>query len=315
MNTIIDKDTETINCPLCNSSSYRIFDKLNGWSIVECNQCGFRYTNPRPKIEKLASFYTEEYFKDERHFVKFYNPDNTIKQISDNYANRILDIESNVKAKGKLLEIGAARGGFLNAMKNRGWNVNGIEISSDAVKLGKDLYGIDIFCGTFSDFKTTDKFDVICMYQTLEHVPDPKYIVERSYELLNTDGIIVIEVPNIQSIENKLSGRLKFERYDLPRHLNHFSPAVLKKLLEQTGFDVIYSDNYPPFIWTGFVKNIINRKNKKISEQPSVAANESKNDTIPLMKAPLPGKKQTILRIMSQRLPGWRFTVIGRKTN
>jgi SAM-dependent methyltransferase len=313
MNQPINNDFETIVCPLCRSSSYKSYDKLNGWTIVECKQCGFRYTNPRPKIDVLSSFYTEEYFKDERHFEKFYNKDNTIKQQSDNYTNRVLDIESHVQKRGKLLEIGAARGAFLDKMKKRGWDVRGVEISGDAVKLGKELYRIDIFQGTFAEFETNEKFDVICMYQTLEHVPDPKFIVEHSYELLNKSGIIIIEVPNIESIENKVSGRLKFERYDLPRHLNHFSPLVLKKLLESSGFSVIYCDNYIPFIWTDFFKKIINRKNKKTTKEITEPNNKEMSASIPLKTASKPTAKQSMMRKFSKWFPGWRVTIIGQK--
>ncbi len=311
----VSKEIETITCPLCGSSSYKIYDKLGDWTIVECKHCGFRYTNPRPKIEVLPSFYTEEYFKDERHFDKFYNQDNTIKQQSDNYINRVLDIESHVQKRGKLLEIGAARGAFLDKMKKRGWEVRGVEISGDAVKLGKELYGIDIFQGTFAEFKTNEKFDVICMYQTLEHVPDPKFIVGHSYELLNKSGIIVIEVPNIESIENKISGRLKFERYDLPRHLNHFSPSVLRALLKNTGFSVIYCDNYVPFIWTDFIKKIITRRNKGITLMNTELNNNNKemHTSMPLMRAAKPTAKQNILRKFSKWFPGWRVTIIGKK--
>jgi SAM-dependent methyltransferase len=314
MSKTISKEIETINCPLCGSSSYKIYDKLGGWNIAQCNQCGFRYTNPRPKIEVLPSFYTEEYFKDERHFDKFYNDDNTIKQVTDNYyMNRVLDIESNMLKRGKLLEIGAARGGFLDTMKKRGWDVRGVEISGDAVKLGKELYGIDIFHGTFGEFKTNEKFDVICMYQTLEHVPDPKFIVEHSYELLNKSGIIVIEVPNIESIENKVSDRLKFERYDLPRHLNHFSPSVLRALLKNTGFSVIYCDNYIPFIWTDFFKKIISRKNRRTTSVSTEIKNVEINISMPLMTATKSTVKQDILRKFSKWFPGWRVTIIGKK--
>jgi 2-polyprenyl-3-methyl-5-hydroxy-6-metoxy-1,4-benzoquinol methylase len=314
MSNLFSKEIETIGCPLCGSSSYKIYDKLGDWTIAECNQCGFRYTNPRPKIEVLPSFYTEEYFKDERHFDKFYNRDYTIKQQSDNdYTNRVLDIESHVPARGRLLEIGAARGGFLDIMKKRGWIVSGVEISKDAVRLGKELYDIDIFQGTMEEYETQEKFDVVCMYQTLEHVPNAKFIVKRSYELLNKSGIIVIEVPNIESIENKVSRRLKYERYDLPRHLNHFSPSVLRALLKNTGFSVIYCDNYPPFIWTDIFKKIINRKNKKASSKSTELNIKEMNVSIPLMTATKLTVKQNMLHKFSNWLPGWRVTIIGEK--
>lgn len=215
--------------------------------------------------------------------------------------------------ESKNLEIGAVKGAFLDKMKKRGWDVRGVEISADAVKLGKEIYDIDIFCGTFNEYKTYEKVNVICMYQTLDHVPDPKFIDEHSYELLNKEGTMVIEVSNIESIENELSNRLKFERYYFPRHLNHFSPRVLKRILTNSGFSIISCSNYFPFTWTDFFRKIITYKNKQLA--PPTKVNNEIKATVPLllMTTTKPTIKQNIMQKFYRCFPGWRITIIGQK--
>ncbi|CAN0531624.1 unnamed protein product, partial [Scytosiphon promiscuus] len=118
-----------------------------------------------------------------------------------------------------------------------------------AVKLAKSVYNLDIFCGTFDQFKPQKQFDVICMYQTLEHVPNPDFIIDRSYELLKKDGILVIEVPNIKAFDIKIDNERKRLSYDLPRHLNHFHPSFLSKEIKKRKFEILDIDlHYPSFI-------------------------------------------------------------------
>lgn len=306
---------ELIPCNFCGSEKFSTYDTMNQWVIVQCNRCGFHFTNPRPPIDSLSQYYSEEYFKDERHISNFYHQDGTPKADGINYTNRVMDAESYITQRGKILELGAARGGFLNVMAQRGWQVSGVEISQDACNQAKQLYQLDLFCGTLDEFNTTETYDVISMYQTLEHVPNPKYVIERSYDLLNNDGIIVIEVPNLHCFEMRYSHERRRLSYDLPRHLNHFTPAFLTKELKKASFDIIDIIRNED-IWVG---NYLSRKNTRVREtaenKESLTADKKSNNQhhdIPLLKHSS-GIKHKILQRINQLLPGWRFTIIGRK--
>jgi 2-polyprenyl-3-methyl-5-hydroxy-6-metoxy-1,4-benzoquinol methylase len=287
------------------------------WKIVRCERCDHTFTNPRPNLESLASYYTETYFQDERHRDKFYNLDGTLKLEGDKYKNRIEDVENFCSERGNVLEIGAARGAFLKVLRERGWQVNGIEISEDAVSLAKTHNGIDLFCGVLEDFNPNERYNVICMYQTLEHVLQPDYVCKRSFELLKDSGKLIIEVPNRDCFEMKWSKRRRVLSYDLPRHISHFSPIVLEEYLYKIGFNRVYVYYYPDrFVLkvlnlVGSIKNnLLKRKstenlNRSISENDSIGPIKMARFSTSLLSR--------ILNKTSRIIPGWRFTIIAIK--
>lgn len=301
-------EKETISCNFCGSSKFTKYDQIGKWTIVKCKECGFCYTNPRPKEEFLPVFYTEDYFQDIRHRKRFYEPDGSIKLDEGNYLNRIIEIENYFDNRGVLLEIGAARGGFLKKMQDRGWEVFGVEISEDAVELAKQVNNLRLFCGNFISYHLNNHFDVICMYQTLEHLPEPKEILKKAFTELKPNGILVIEVPNIKGWDIMWNKREKELVYDLPRHLNHFSPLLLKKELNKLGFEIIDIDRYYP----NFILKYFNRKNKKTQNNKIFNKDKREEESLP-MKRKNKTWKLKLLDMISIIFPGWRFTIIARK--
>lgn len=310
MNENITK--EYISCNFCGSNDYKNYDSSNNWNIVKCSHCGHIYTNPCPKPEDLPKYYAEEYFKDERHIDQYYNADGTVKEENADFSNRVTMIEQHVQKRGKILEIGAARGNFLKVMEKRGWEVYGIEISKDAVQLSKQINDIELFCGTIEEFNSNEKFDVICMYQTLEHVPNPEVVIRRSYEMLTKNGIILIEVPNIKGHDIKSNEEKRRLIYDLPRHLNHFSPNILSRELKKKGFKVTKVDRYYPEFVLNFFKKRSQNKTNTTTNNNKAPESKSLQDNIPLAKSntSLKGK---IINLLPLFFPGWRFTIVGQK--
>ena len=70
---------EKVACDFCGSENSTRFDQLEEWKIVKCTDCGFVFTNPRPTVESLPHFYSEDYYKDERHYSKFYNDNGSLR--------------------------------------------------------------------------------------------------------------------------------------------------------------------------------------------------------------------------------------------
>ena len=302
-------------CPFCSSEKLKKFDTEGEWKIDQCQSCDFIFTNPQPTIESLASFYEEDYFKDERHISKFYNEDGTMKTAIESYENRIIDIEGLREKRGRLLEIGSERGGFLNVMKQRGWDVEGVEISKDAGDLALKN-GIKTFIGVFNDFEADNNFDSICMYQTLEHVPDPKEIIEKAFNILNEKGTFVVEVPNVKCFEQKYSKKRRQLSYDLPRHLNHFSPDFLKNEFLKAGFQKVVIDLYPPQNLVRLITWLSKMKKAQSKEADQIA--ETKEQEIKIRSSrPMAVRhvnfKTKLISTISKLFPGWRFTITGIK--
>lgn len=315
MNLLINMENNLYThseCLFCGNAKFKHFDSVENWNIEKCGKCGYTFTNPRPTLEELPKFYDFNYFKDERHYKKFFNEDGSLRQDSDDYYNRIKIIESCVTKRGKILELGAAYGDFLVKLRDRGWETFGIEISEDAVKIAQEKNNINIYNGTLETFETNEKFDVICMFQTLEHLANPKYIIEKSYQLLNLGGIIVIEVPNVKAFDLKINKERKILSYDLPRHLSHFSPTFLQKRLHETKFTIISIDRYYP----NFILNLFKKRNyKTIQNEKKTEETIISNDLqIELLKDNTTWKGKLINKI-SILFSGWKFTIIAKKTN
>ncbi|OGT38155.1 MAG: hypothetical protein A3F12_04640, partial [Gammaproteobacteria bacterium RIFCSPHIGHO2_12_FULL_38_14] len=137
--------------------------------------------------------------------------------------------------KGKLLDIGCGDGAFLLQAKKEGWQVVGTEISSSAYsnndfEIRKNL----------TDLFPLGPFDCITLWHSLEHMQDPKQTLAHVYELLTPQGLLLIAVPNAAGWQSRLFGSRWLHR-DVPRHIFHFNPHSLCRLLQAEQFDLIKS--------------------------------------------------------------------------
>ncbi len=300
-----------IACSFCGSAKHKVFDRLDGFTIVRCKKCNFHFTNPRPRPEDLPGYYDEAYFKDERHIDKFYDKGGKLKEYPPDIAG-ITMVENFVEKRGKILELGAAYGHFLKQLNDIGWDTEGIEISEDAVSIARKMYGLEMFCGELKDFHTSSRYDVIFMNQTLEHVPDPAYVLDRCRDLLQASGVLIISVPNIKSVDIKFNKERRRLSYDLPRHLNHFSQAFLNKELQKRNFSILETDLYYP----AFILKWLERR-KYTQAQTTKNNHNTRSTTAEINQKPLYKKslsrKGKLLQMISQVFPGWKFTITARK--
>jgi len=141
--------------------------------------------------------------------------------------------------EGRLLDVGCASGKDLEPFIETGWEVTGVEFSRTAASAARRRYGITVFTGEFEQASFGEaRFDVVRFSHTLEHLPSPTRALEKAYRLLQPGGLLWIEVPNASSADRRLFGRYWFG-WDLPRHLYHFSPGTMTRLLARTNFDPV----------------------------------------------------------------------------
>lgn len=142
------------------------------------------------------------------------------------------------RESGKALDIGCGSGAYLLLLKNMGWNVVGADISDNVASEVREA-GIPILTGELKRLKLeTGSFDLIAMWHALEHLPSPLETLQEIHRLLADKGTLFIEVPNSASLVTKVFGSDWFA-WDLPRHLYHFSPVSLSKMLTRAGFTVV----------------------------------------------------------------------------
>jgi SAM-dependent methyltransferase len=135
---------------------------------------------------------------------------------------------------GKLLDVGCASGLFLDAARREGrWQVQGIEPNPRAVAFGRHRRGLDIRQGIFADVDFGgNSFDVITMWDVLEHLHHPTDALQKAARLLRKEGILVVRVPHLESFGARLFSR-HWAGLDAPRHLHVFPRDVLADMMRQ----------------------------------------------------------------------------------
>lgn len=215
-----------------------LFDQL-----VRCQKCGLQYLNPRLRGDLILEAYGAG--EDERFISQLTAREYTC----DRYLNVIERFEPK---KGRVLDIGAAGGSFLAVAKRRGWQIEGCEPSRWMCQWCERHYNFKIHPGTVFDMKLDDaSFDVVTIWDVLEHTPDPKAILQECRRILKPNGLIVVTYPDIESLVARIMGRKWV--FLLSVHLYYFTLTTIRKMLELTGFKMIDHCNY----WNNLELNYI----------------------------------------------------------
>lgn len=235
-------------CPACASENIEkymetedFFLSKERFSLSKCANCQLVFLNPRPASEDLIKYYQSDKYIS--HHSKGLNPFNALYRY---LRNRNISYKYNLVTKivksGSLLDIGCGTGEFLNYFTLKNWQVKGIEPDLDARKHAKVEFGLDVFDENMLNDFSNESFDVVTMWHVLEHVLDVNKRVKTVYRLLKKGGLFVVAVPNYLSWDADHYNKY-WAAYDAPRHLYHFSPEALIKLVEKFNFK--FYDSYP----------------------------------------------------------------------
>lgn len=257
-------ETHYVSCDLCQSSDaeflFNAKDRLYGcegiFAYVKCKNCGLVYMNPQISADETRKFYPDDYAPHRSKVRRLYergnsqvaklknapvirNFRNTRKQFLNN-VKIVSSVRRKLNKQSKLLDVGCGSGEFLNQISSEtGCQVYGVDISEAASKAAKESYAIDIFNGPITEAPfPANSFDVITAWWYLEHVPNPSRVLRKMSNLLKSDGVCIIGVPNINSFNARIF-KDKWYHLDCPRHLYIYSPDTIIKLLDKTGFVVI----------------------------------------------------------------------------
>ena len=265
-NAITDMNTELVErCNVCESNRLDAVDPA--CHIARCANCGFVFDNPRPVLSELVKFYSRPAQYDS------WLGELPARQIA--WQRRLKKMQSTRKP-GTLLDVGTGIGQFLEVARTSYEAVYGTEVSSVAIHIAKERYGLDVFQGTLDSIDWEGKvFDNISLFHVLEHVHDPKRLLQKCHSLLSDGGTIAVAVPNeVTSFRAVVrtwmtnrgwKDRSGLGKFGLPLislgpengevHLSHFTPGVLVRLLENTGFSVLKKTLDPYYIATGLSRS------------------------------------------------------------
>lgn len=239
---------ETASCPLCGSDRSRqtinvrdLKTFLPGdFGIMRCRECGMTYLSPRPTREELGLFYPEHYWAQP--------PAEGQRPFCDRATRRSIDLLAHRFPGGRVLDVGCGVGMVAALMREAGLQPVGLDPYEHACRVARERYGLEVICGYLGEAALPERsFEAVTFFDVLEHVYDPVAELKDARRLLNFGGLVVVKVPNIEALQAKVFGRWWY-CLDVPRHLNHFSPATLRRALEKAGFDVVAVRAVPDWI-------------------------------------------------------------------
>lgn len=242
----------SFQCDLCAFQKHKIKTCLNRrlgiedsrFNVVKCLKCGLLSLYPIPTENEFHSIYSDYAVKKDRISVE--------KSRKGIYESKLKKITQLTSGK-RLLDIGAGVGTFVNCAGRFGFDPIGVEYESGQCKLAKELYGIDLINNRFEAIcadLAEDPFDVIHMHHVLEHVQSPKRVLRLAYEILNKQGILLVEVPNqFSNIRTELR-YYTLKKFTFPdnklHHLYFFSIRTLMKYIQSTNFEIIEFHQHRP---------------------------------------------------------------------
>jgi len=239
--------TETTPCKLCGATETEWmwaahdldFNIPGEFPLVRCRRCGLIYLQSRPTPQEIGRYYPPEYspyrgaIQDERFFLVRWARRRTILRRC-----RVVE-QVSPRVPGRILDVGCSTGIFLDAMREGGWETQGIDLSPQAVEYARQRLGLQVFQGQLLEAQLPPNFfDVVTLWDVLEHTFDPLETLREVNRLLVEGGIVELTLPHWESFDRRLFGR-EWIGYDCPRHLFIFSRPVLRNLLEKSGFYLV----------------------------------------------------------------------------
>jgi SAM-dependent methyltransferase len=239
----LDPASHDRRCDTCNGRLDVLFpearDPQTGhlFAVSKCVDCGLGHTIPQPA--DLGLYYGPLY-----HCGRHGLTDRMCMARRVGFVRSIGDPTS-------VLDFGCGDGSFLEAAAAKGWKATGVEIKPEHAR----TRGIQVV-ESIEELAST--FDVITLWHSLEHVRSPRKTLELLLPRLAEDGHLIIAVPNLASVQAQVFSNRWFH-LDVPRHLFHFTPMALERLLVINGLQVVRRWNleaeFDLFGWTQSILN------------------------------------------------------------
>lgn len=233
-------------CPVCGSNNItKSLDAVDHFSsretfpLFDCHHCGFRFTNSFPREDAIGKYY------DSPDYISHSNTSEGLVNKLYHHARQFM-LKQKVrlvshhipKQPARLLDMGCGTGYFLNAAKNKGFLVTGIEKDKKAREHARNQFGLNVKDEeSFWDLKP-ESFEAVTLWHVLEHLEKLNESIDKIKEILTDDGATVIAIPNHHSLDASYY-KGYWAAYDVPRHLWHFSPDTIERLLARHGMTIV----------------------------------------------------------------------------
>ena len=225
------------NCPICENETEIKFLQIQDYELLECKTCDHVFLDQELANDHVSRIYSDDYFEGGKDgYSNYLNEAPLLTQRGEYYAN----ILKRFQKPGTILDIGAAAGFILKGYENKGWHGTGLEPNQKMAEYGEKHLNLDIINGSLETIKSAKKYNVVSMVQVVAHFYDINTAFKNISNLLETDGLLLIETWNKNSLIAKLSGK-NWHEYSPPSVLNWFSKKSLLKLAHKHQFSLVAS--------------------------------------------------------------------------
>jgi len=251
-------------CYLCKQRVPRKIFRKHGYDIVTCPSCSLLSLRFKENYNNfIKEYYNEKFFTgsdDRAGYVDYEGDSWPEKQNMRRYLDRI----KTHKDSGKLLDCGCATGLFLEEAQAQGFDVQGFDVSAYAVKKAQKKFGKKVIQATLQSAKyKPNSFDVITLFDVIEHLDNPRTALRRLKRMLKHEGLLMINTGDSGSFLANIEGK-NWHFYIPPQHLFFFSRKTIRQLLDQAGYKVIKIDYKGKWLSLRYLLNLYRQiyKNK-----------------------------------------------------
>jgi len=233
-------ESKSVPCALCGGVRFKRALECDGFGYVRCVRCGLVQMNPQPDASRVLQRYEETYGEDYRAYERA-NEESFLRlqtlALKDAGFERLeRELFRQARAAPAVLDIGCATGALLHRLKQRGWQVCGVEISPSA-EYARNARSLDVRSLPLEQNNfPSGSFDVVLASHLIEHLNDPALFVHETFRILKPSGHLYITTPNIAGFQARVFGSAW--RSAIFDHLYLFSVKTLKALLSRAGFRI-----------------------------------------------------------------------------
>lgn len=231
------------HCPVCGGLQSEPYLTKDGFDLVRCTTCAVIHVHPMPSPEALAAHYQDPAYFEGDFSQGYVNYEDVHKALAPHFRRRLRQLDERFPERGRLLDFGCADGYFLELAQVNGWRIAGVELSEDMARLASARLGVGV-AGSLDDL-AGETFEVITMWEVVEHLPDPVATLGQLFGHLKPGGVLMLSTPNSahwQAVRKPDA----WISYRPPSHLFYFTAPTLEAVLAAAGFAQIEVRRFAP---------------------------------------------------------------------
>ncbi len=244
-------ELQNYSCSCCQKDDTKLILEKSDFKIVRCSNCGFVYVNPRVANHQLSEIYKHNYFHNKQYGYTSYEQEKRLRV--KNFERWLKDAEQFIPANKniKALDIGCAAGYCLEVMKAKGWQPDGLELDQGLCNVLQSA-GYNVQPERLEQYDPATKYDVITLFDVIEHIPSVDAAFKKLNDLLENDGIVIMVTPDHNSLQRKIF-RGRWFQYKPVEHIQYFTKETLSAFAERNGLKMTHHTSCGQYADTQFL--------------------------------------------------------------